>query len=398
PGTPSGGGETTLSNWRAFRFDGENDYIRLGDVGGTGDIASEEHLQHGGPPRSEFSLSLWFKMPAFPEGSFEQALYGAGEHGVYVARENAGGPVVLKARLHFPDPADAAATIERSPIGTTPLVEEQWYHAVLAFMGTDINGIDLYLNGEREDELGQPGWSLSPSATAPTLGQQGDGTKHFAGFIDEVSVWEARLNITPSVAETTALFNDGSPADLTNGLPVWDHPNHDNAPIAWWRMGDDPLDTSTANTGYIYDQIGETHAVPKETAGDNIVGSGILCSTHPGGSQLAATPELCDGEDNDCDGTPDEDYPVGDTCDGVDPDLCALGFLVCDPADSSGVICNEDPASQNQVEVCDGGDNDCDGLTDAEDPVDLLANAPESCPNQAGVCAGSTRPASDCVD
>ncbi len=50
---------------------------------------------------------------------------------------------------------------------------------------------------------------------------------------------------------------------------------------------------------------------------------------------------------------------VGSACDGDDADLCLDGELTC----IDGVpICNDDEASRS--EVCDGVDNDCDGVVD----------------------------------
>jgi formylglycine-generating enzyme required for sulfatase activity len=87
-----------------------------------------------------------------------------------------------------------------------------------------------------------------------------------------------------------------------------------------------------------------------------------------------------DGQGDACD--PDDD---GDT----DPDNTDCAPL--DPA-----------AGHYQVEVCDGFDNDCDFLTDAEDTDDIdaaglfLKDQP-LCPTQQGVCQGATKPASLCV-
>jgi hypothetical protein len=91
--------------------------------------------------------------------------------------------------------------------------------------------------------------------------------------------------------------------------------------------------------------------------------------------------ELCNGGDDDCDGATADgagDPALGAACDGSDGDLCAEGAYACS---GGGLLCGD--ASGTSVEDCNGADDDCDGATDE----DLAA---PTCANQTGVCAGAT--------
>jgi Putative metal-binding motif len=86
--------------------------------------------------------------------------------------------------------------------------------------------------------------------------------------------------------------------------------------------------------------------------------------------------EICDGEDNDCDGDVDEDFPtLGDPCDGDDLDLCTNGVIEC-AEDLQGVVCGLESVT-DLVEICGGGDEDCDGLTDEEGSENCLNHYPD---------------------
>ncbi len=105
-----------------------------------------------------------------------------------------------------------------------------------------------------------------------------------------------------------------------------------------------------------------------------------LACTDDGVSKI----EVCNDLDDDCDGGTDEDFALkGEDCDSeVDTDLCETGKWVCG---ANTLVCDDDAASLS--EVCNGQDDDCDGLTDGMDG-DL---ADELNPNQLGLCAGSVQ-------
>jgi hypothetical protein len=102
-----------------------------------------------------------------------------------------------------------------------------------------------------------------------------------------------------------------------------------------------------------------------------------------GPNQIAGQETLCDGKDNDCDGTADEDLrpALGSACTDNGTGECKRkGVVRCAADPAASPICDVTGVSvpPPQHEICDGKDNDCDGLVD------------ESWDNPAGLtpCAG----------
>lgn len=103
---------------------------------------------------------------------------------------------------------------------------------------------------------------------------------------------------------------------------------------------------------------GECTAVGKIQC--NQTGTAVECSARA----KPPIPELCDGKDNDCDGKIDENFTqLGAACSFGKGACKTTGQWVCD-SNKKNVICNAAPPTKPQKEVCDGQDNDCDGIID----------------------------------
>lgn len=95
-------------------------------------------------------------------------------------------------------------------------------------------------------------------------------------------------------------------------------------------------------------------------------GGGAGCSTDPGGPEFEATPEVCDGADDDCDGEIDETFPrLGLPCEAINGACSAQGLQVCAP--DGQARCSATPP-ESRPEICNAADDDCDGLADEDFP------------------------------
>jgi len=95
-------------------------------------------------------------------------------------------------------------------------------------------------------------------------------------------------------------------------------------------------------------------------AGPSVDGSG----GSGGESASCGVPEVCNGADDDCDGLVDEDIAgLGGPCQTNLQGLCSDGLSGCD---GGQLFCI--PTNQPTDEVCDGLDNNCNGEVDEDNP------------------------------
>ena len=165
-------------------------------------------------------------------------------------------------------------------------------------------------------------------------------------------------------------------------------------------VDEDALDAPTWYTDADSDGFGDpASAVADCTAPGGTVADATDCDdTNP--DIWPGADEYCNGLDDDCDGSVDDGaldattwYP-DDDCDGYG---ATSGVSACEsPGDdylTDSTDCDDSDARSNpdQVEICDGLDNNCDGSVDesCESPVEIAAPSldPVDSPTSPGACA-----------
>ena len=164
--------------------------------------------------------------------------------------------------------------------------------------------------------------------------------------------------------------------------------------------------TGNCDAGEVEDCNG--NCAPMEWIGDGICDDGSFehngvaiffnCAAFnfDGGDCDNCVTEVCDGADNDCDGQVDEDFFWYVDADGDGHGDPLTGAIVCEPGEVGfsqlGDDCDDTNAAiyNGAVEICDGVDNNCDGITDGT-TVDFQTGCPDpmACNYDPGAVCGN---------
>jgi hypothetical protein len=159
---------------QAFRLDGINDYVAVANHSSLNGFNSA-------------TIDAWIKLNTT---SGRQAIVSKVPAGEYYLLINNG-------KLSFENSNTGSGTFT----GTTTLLAAVWYHVAVTYDGASTR---LYVNGV-EDGAQAGAWPAANSQSL-SIGQRGDNTDFFNGFIDEVEIFNRAL----SAAEIQSLYNAGS--------------------------------------------------------------------------------------------------------------------------------------------------------------------------------------------
>ena len=189
-----------FSNTYSVDFDGTNDYMDAGNITALNSVANA-------------SYSFWYKTSA--TGKVGLIGGGAGTSAYHWTDGNMYVHSWISTLAH---------SITIPTLGN-------WHHIVCTF---EASASKVYVDGSLQSTVDHGNLTASDAGNSFAVGKVPhynipDGQK----LIDEVALFTSTL----SASDVTAIYNSGTPADLTS-----------YSPVSWWRMGDNDGGTGTTIT------------------------------------------------------------------------------------------------------------------------------------------------------
>ena len=205
---------SSFTNTLSTLFDGVDDFVN---------VPYNSNLSFGnGTSDSAFSISLWVKLSGTNTIEAPISKYGIPsrrEYMIYIVNQ--------KVRLLIQDSSKSGVRIVES---SSAISVGSWVHLVGTYNGVGganaQNGMNIYIDGilaTTSDIVLGTYVAMERSFQPVQIGRYFNGVEYLAGNTDEVAIFNSEL----SASDVTAIYNSGTPTDLTS-----------YSPLGWWRMGD----------------------------------------------------------------------------------------------------------------------------------------------------------------
>jgi len=237
-------GVSGVSNSFSGSFDGFDDHVDCGSISSMSGV-------------SALTLSVWFKptvageIPNIGWWSSSTKSYGW---------SSSGSIKTFNVKNGVNESFDVASSVPN---------DTEWHNYVAVFDG---GSVAIYIDGSSVLTGTASNTTLATSPATFRIGQFGTVSLYEAGLYDEISLWDAALDLDDALA----LYNNGTPIDLSSAAGGYDK----QADLThWWRIGDHASDTGSGGSPASGDTISNVENAANPNTNDGTGNNGPTFST-----------------------------------------------------------------------------------------------------------------------